>query len=219
MGKRFSPEVKSLVKEMFLSLDKDGRKVFTYADIVREVQERFGVTIRRETIWGWADKLGWNALIRKAAALASRGGKVTEIEQVVDAQREKEREYDRHPVAKHERVATQVVDSLEIDKELLDRLIEARKGLINQHIRLARDLYREVKEAGGGLDQDYLKLCDTVNRVGKTLYDMITGVVGETADEKWPSVIIGSAEAAEEAGGPAGEETVDAPAIAEIEEG
>ena len=173
--KRIPREVVEYAKELYLTLDEKGNRVYSFADIVREIGRKFGCQLNRETVRLWARKYGWDALLIQAAQ--------TSVIQAKEALPPKD-------------------DALK-EEEILDSIIAIKRQAFENQLRMCEVvmelLERKLKDPKSVRDS-FSRLIEVGSKANKTLLELLEGIeVQESAMIQTTIVIneIGSVHGAE----------------------
>jgi len=67
--KKYPPEIRNSVRELYLELDAQGNRLNTLAVIVTKVYDRYGISVDPSTIRKWAIDEGWDMQQTKMVAV------------------------------------------------------------------------------------------------------------------------------------------------------
>jgi len=162
MPARYSDEVIEYAKELYLTVDESGRRIYSFQQIADKCNERFNVNVTKVTVKRWADRYGWHKLLKQAIVVSA---------------------YDEESKA----TITKVVEKLPADEELLEKLARARRWVLVNHLKMAKRLYEEVQKKSSS-DKGFARLCEVANQVGKTVHEMLKDL--DEKEELQPPVII-----------------------------
>jgi uncharacterized protein with von Willebrand factor type A (vWA) domain len=170
MRRRKTPqEVIEYAKKLYLTIDENGKRVYSLSEIAKKLDEKFAVKLTKETIRQWANKFQWNRLLSQAIVVSG---------------------CDKETQEKMEATITQVVEELPVDEELIEKIARVKRSVLMQHLEMARKLYQAVKERDPN-DKRFPRLCEVANQVGKAIYEMLSEVEEtETEEENFPAKII-----------------------------
>jgi len=166
MPARYSDEVIEYAKELYLTVDENGRRIYSFQQIADRCNERFNVNVTKVTVKRWADRYGWHKLLKQAIVVSA---------------------YDEESKKETEATITKVVEKLPADEELLEKLARARRWVLVNHIKMAKRLYEEVQKKNSS-DKGFARLCEVANQVGKTVHEMLKDL--DEKEERQPPVII-----------------------------
>jgi len=161
--KNIPQEVVDYARELYLTVNEKGERVYSYQEIANKIDERFNVKLTKVTIKNWADKHNWPRLLSQAIVVSA---------------------YDEEGKKETESIVTKVVRDLPADEELIEKLARAKRTVLINHLRMARKLYRAVEDHDPN-DRRFPRLCEVANQVGKAIYEMLSEV--EEAKEELES--------------------------------
>jgi len=164
MAARYSDEIVECAKELYLTVDESGRRIYSFQKIVDLIRQRFDVKLTKQTVKNWADRYGWHKLLHQAIVVSA---------------------YDEESKS----TITKVVEKLPADEELIERLARAKRWVVINHLKMAKKLYAEVQKKSA-TDKGFARLCEVADRVGKSVYEMLAEVEGTGEEGRQPVVII-----------------------------
>ncbi len=164
---RYSEEIVNYAKELYLTVDDKGNRVYSFKNIATEIQRKFNVEIDKTTIYHWAKKKGWDKLLHQAIVVSA---------------------YDEESKKETEATITKVVEKLPADEELIEKLAKAKRWVVINHLKMAKKLYAEVQKKSAS-DKGFARLCEVADRVGKSVYEMLEAI-DEKEQIQTPIVII-----------------------------
>ena len=68
---RYSEEIVNYAKELYLTVDDKGNRVYSFKDISTAIRQKFNVEIDRTTIYQWAKRKGWDKLLHQAIVVSA----------------------------------------------------------------------------------------------------------------------------------------------------
>jgi len=166
MPAKYSDEIIEYAKELYLTVDEKGNRVYSFQQIADKCNERFNVNVTKVTVKRWADRYGWHKLLQQAIVVSA---------------------YDEEGKKETEATITKVVEKLPADEELLEKLAKARRWVLVNHLQMAKKLYTEVQKKNSS-DKGFARLCEVTNQVGKTVHEMLKDL--DEKEELQPPVII-----------------------------
>jgi IS30 family transposase len=164
---RYSEEIVNYAKELYLTVDDKGNRVYSFKDISTAIRQKFNVEIDRTTIYQWAKRKGWDKLLHQAIVVSA---------------------YDEESKKETEATITKVVEKLPADEELIEKLAKAKRWVVINHLKMAKKLYAEVQKKSAS-DKGFARLCEVADRVGKSVYEMLEAI-DEKEQIQTPIVII-----------------------------
>ena len=155
-GARFPQEVVDYARELYLTVNERGERVYSLQKIAEKINERFNVKLTKVTVKNWADKNNWKRLLSQAIVVSG---------------------YEEESKQEVEGVVTQIVEKekLPADEELIEKLARAKRTILVKHLRMAKKLYQAVEDHDPK-DRRFPRLCEVANQVGKAVYDMLSEV-------------------------------------------
>jgi|GEM_PF-3573681 Fe2+ transport system protein B len=164
---RYGPEIVEYAKELYLTVDSKGNRVYSFENIATEIKRKFNVEINKTTVYHWAKKKGWDKLLQQAIVVSA---------------------YDEESKRETEATITKVVEKLPADEELIEKLARAKRWVVINHLKMAKKLYAEVQKKNAS-DKGFARLCEVADRVGKSVYEMLSAI-DEKEQIQTPIVII-----------------------------
>ena len=164
---RYGPEIVEYAKELYLTVDSKGNRVYSFENIATEIKRKFNVEINKTTVYHWAKKKGWDKLLQQAIVVSA---------------------YDEESKRETEATITKVVEKLPADEELIEKLARAKRWVVINHLKMAKKLYAEVQKKNAS-DKGFARLCEVADRVGKSVYEMLSAI-DEKERIQTPIVII-----------------------------
>jgi len=169
--KKIPPEIVDYARTLYLTLDENGKRIYSYRKIAEKISAKFQTKISDVTIKNWADKHNWHRLLSQAIVVSACDDSKREIEGVVTQIIEKEKE-------------------LPVDEELIEKLALAKRTVLVNHLKMAKKLYQAVEEKDPN-DKRFARLCEVANQVGKAIYEMLSDVEEAKEEaETFPAKII-----------------------------
>ena len=159
---RYSDEIVEYAKELYLTVDENGKRIYSFQQIADKCNERFNINATRSTVKRWVDRYGWHKLLQQAIVVSA---------------------YDEESKA----TVTKVVEKLPADEELIEKLARARRWVLVNHLKMAKKLYQEVQKKSSS-DKYFARLCEVTDRVGKSVYEMLSEV--DEKNENQPPIVI-----------------------------
>lgn len=166
MPAKYSDEIIEYAKELYLTVDERGNRVYSFQQIADKCNERFNVNVTKVTVKRWADRYGWHKLLHQAIVVSA---------------------YDEESKRETEATITKVVEKLPADEELIEKLARAKRWVVVNHLKMAKKLYSEIQKRDAS-DKRFARLCEVANQVGKSVYEMLKEV--DEQNENQPPVII-----------------------------
>lgn len=166
MPVKYSDEIIEYAKELYLTVDEKGNRVYSFQKIVDLIRQRFDVKLTKQTVKNWADRYGWHRLLQQAIVVSA---------------------YDEESKRETEATITKVIEKLPADEELIEKLARAKRWVVVNHLKMAKKLYSEIQKRDAS-DKRFARLCEVANQVGKSVYEMLKEV--DEQNENQPPVII-----------------------------
>jgi len=166
MPAKYSDEVVEYAKELYLTVDENGKRIYSFQQIADKCNERFNVNVTKVTVKRWADRYGWHKLLQQAIVVSA---------------------YDEESKKETEATITKVVEKLPADEELIEKLARAKRWVVINHLKMAKKLYAEVQKKSAS-DKGFARLCEVADRVGKSVYEMLSEV--DEKNENQPPIVI-----------------------------
>ncbi len=163
---RYSEEIINYAKELYLTVDEKGNRVYSFQQIADKCNSKFNASVTKVTIKRWADRYGWQKLLHQAI--------------VVSAYNEESREEAKATV-------TKVIEKLPADEKLIETLAKAQRWVVINHLKMAKKLYAEVQKKNAD-DKRFARLCEVADRVGKSVYEMLSGI--DEKEQNQPPIIV-----------------------------
>ena len=133
---RYGPEIVEYAKELYLTVDSKGNRVYSFENIATEIKRKFNVEINKTTVYHWAKKKGWDKLLQQAIVVSA---------------------YDEESKRETEATITKVVEKLPADEELIEKLARAKRWVVINHLKMAKKLYAEVQKKNAS-DKGFARL-------------------------------------------------------------
>jgi len=166
MGRRKIPrEVVEYAKELYLTVDESGQRVYSFQQIAEKIDEKFDVKLTKQTIAQWADKYNWNALLTRAAQVS-----------VVKAK-------ENLPVKD---------DALK-EEEILDSIIAIKRQAFETQLRfceVAKELLEKKLRDPKAVRDSFTRLIEVGSKANKTLYELLEGVEVQENVAVQPVIIV-----------------------------
>ncbi len=167
---RYSEEIINYAKELYLTVDEKGNRVYSLQSIAKKLQQECNVEINASTILRWARKYNWNGLLEKAAKVA-----------VVEAAKETGLKVKINPEEKLK------------EEQILDSVIALKKEVFAYQLeacQIANELLRKKRENPKSVKDSYSRLIEVSSKANKTLQEMLDGIEQQEATGVQPVIII-----------------------------
>lgn len=171
MSGKFDHKIREYAKKLFLTVDENGKRLYSLQKIADKIQTELGIKISRNTIHKWAIKYDWELeepLIQKAIVKKDEGSQnlKTKLEQLLS--------------------------EWETDEELFELLIKAKRKVIFDMIETADKLKRVINKhlEENKLDHKIARYIEAFAVLEKELGTILSGIAGSGIEENKNAVII-----------------------------
>ena len=155
MGRRKIPqEVVDYAKELYLTVNEKGERVYSLREIAEKINAKFNVKLTKVTVKNWVDKYNWQRLLSQAIVVSG---------------------YEEESKQEIQSIITKIEEKLPADEELIEKLARAKRTVLVNHLKMAKKLYQAVENKDPD-DKRFARLCEVANQVGKAIYEMLSDI-------------------------------------------
>lgn len=166
IGAKERQQIKDDAREMFLDVDSDGKKIYSYRQISDILQDRYNVEVGHVVIYQWATRYGWKDL--KERVLQNGNKQAAQVVSEIITTTDEERE---NLIEDVKRIKNSLID----EDEFNSKILQIKKAVYMHQayaVKRAKE-HLETLPSNSGKIPNAVRAFSEANR---TLFDMVSTV-------------------------------------------